>query len=99
MAVAPTQASPAASDRTIPARPDGGRILPMRDPRIGAVAFSINVAGADDVVVKAARWRTNQAAWVAMPMAARIGVMQRWLGNGRMRFAAADADDASSSRC
>ncbi|MEC3951403.1 hypothetical protein [Sphingobium sp. HWE2-09] len=101
MAAAPTQASPAASDRTIPAQTDGGRILPARDPRIGAVAFSIDVAGADDVVVGAARLRADQAAWAAMPMAARIGVMQCWLGGVAKRAdaIATDADDASSSGC
>jgi acyl-CoA reductase-like NAD-dependent aldehyde dehydrogenase len=72
------------------------RRLPVRNPRTGEIDFTLPVANADEVTRKAARLRANQAAWAAKPLAERIGVMQRWLGEVAKRannIAEADAVD------
>ncbi|MBC2776008.1 aldehyde dehydrogenase family protein [Parasphingopyxis marina] len=72
------------------------RTLPVRNPRTGAVDFELTVATSAEVSAKAARLRANQKAWAAMPLAARIGVMARWLGEVQKRandIAEADAVD------
>ena len=56
------------------------RSLPVRNPRTGQVDFMLPVASAADVAAKAATLRANQQAWAAKPLSARIGIMQRWLG-------------------
>jgi acyl-CoA reductase-like NAD-dependent aldehyde dehydrogenase len=74
----------------------GIRTLPVRNPRTGAIDFSLPVSSAEEVAAKAATLRTNQIAWAAMPLADRIAVMRRWLGEVARRnkdIAAADADD------
>lgn len=72
------------------------RTLPVRNPRTGEVDFTLEVATPQEVAAKAERLRANQAAWAAMPLSARIGVMQRWLGEVAKRandIAEADAVD------
>jgi len=72
------------------------RTLPVRNPRTGAIDFTLPVATSAEVAEKAARLRENQKAWAAKPLAARIGVMQRWLGELAKRandIAEADAVD------
>ena len=56
------------------------RSLPVRNPRTGPIDFMLPVVSAADVAAKAAALRANQKAWAAKPLAARIGIMQRWLG-------------------
>jgi acyl-CoA reductase-like NAD-dependent aldehyde dehydrogenase len=72
------------------------RRLPVRNPRTGEIDFTLPVANTDEVTRKAARLRANQVAWAAKPLAERIGVMQRWLGEVAKRandIAEADAVD------
>lgn len=72
------------------------RALPVRNPRTGAIDFTLPVASAAQVHEKAARLREAQKDWGARPLAERIGVMQRWLGEVAKRandIAQADAVD------
>lgn len=72
------------------------RTLPVRNPRTGETDFLLPVSPPEEVAAKAARLRVNQRAWAAMPLAGRIAVMQRWLGEVGKRandIAQADADD------
>ncbi|MGF7168558.1 acyl-CoA reductase-like NAD-dependent aldehyde dehydrogenase [Sphingobium xanthum] len=72
------------------------RTIPVRNPRTGAIDFALPVATAAEVAEKAARLRRNQKAWGEKPLAARIGVMQRWLGEVAKRandISEADAVD------
>jgi succinate-semialdehyde dehydrogenase/glutarate-semialdehyde dehydrogenase len=72
------------------------RTIPVRNPRTGAIDFALPVATAADVAEKAARLRQNQKAWGEKPLAERIGVMQRWLGEVAKRandISEADAMD------
>jgi succinate-semialdehyde dehydrogenase/glutarate-semialdehyde dehydrogenase len=74
----------------------GIHTLPVRNPRTGAIDFSIPISPTEEVAVKAKSLRANQIAWAAMPIGARIGVMRRWLGEVAKRakdIAAADAED------
>ncbi|MBL8552146.1 MAG: aldehyde dehydrogenase family protein [Hyphomonadaceae bacterium] len=76
------------------------RSIPVRNPRTGAIDFNLAVTPSAEVAAKAARLRANQAAWAAMPMGARIGVMARWLGAVKMKAAAlAEADAADTGGC
>lgn len=72
------------------------RTLPIRNPRTGAIDFTLPVANAAQVHEKATRLRANQQQWGARPLAERIAVMQRWLGEVAKRandIAQADAVD------
>ncbi len=72
------------------------RLLPVRNPRTGAVDFTLTVANAAQVREQAAQLRENQKVWGARPLAERIAVMQRWLGEVAKRandIAQADAVD------
>lgn len=72
------------------------RRLPVRNPRSGTADFHLEVSPPGEVAAKAARLRENQKRWGAMPLADRIAVMQRWLGEVGKRaddIAAADAVD------
>src|SRR5512139_831682 len=76
------------------------RTLPVRNPRTGAVDFQLPVASAEEVAEKAARLRANQPAWAALPLAGRIGVMRRWLGEvARRADEIAGADAADTGGC
>ena len=76
------------------------RTLPVRNPRTGEIDFNLNVADAAEVAGKAARLRANQVAWGAMPLAGRIAVMQRFLGEvARRKDAIAQADAADTGGC
>jgi len=76
------------------------RTLPVRNPRTGEIDFNLNVADATEVAGKAARLRANQVAWGAMPLAGRIAVMQRFLGEvARRKDAIAQADAADTGGC
>ena len=76
------------------------RTLPVRDPRTGAIDFTLAVADAAQVAEKAARLRANQAAWGAMPLGRRIGVMQRFLGEvAKRKDAIAQADARDTGGC
>jgi succinate-semialdehyde dehydrogenase/glutarate-semialdehyde dehydrogenase len=72
------------------------RTIPVRNPRTGAIDFALPVATAAEVTEKAVRLRQNQKAWGEKPLAERIGVMQRWLGEVAKRandISEADAMD------
>jgi succinate-semialdehyde dehydrogenase/glutarate-semialdehyde dehydrogenase len=69
-------------------------VLEVRNPRSGEADFTLEVSSADEVAAKAARLRENQRAWAAMPLAARCGVMARWLGEVKAR--AADIGEADA---
>lgn len=76
------------------------RTLAVRNPRNGETEFSLSVASAADVATKAARLRENQKAWSAMGLAARSGVMARWLAEVRKRATEiAEADAADTGGC
>ena len=76
------------------------RTLPVRNPRTGAIDFTLAVADAAQVNEKAARLRANQPAWAAMPLAGRIGIMQRFLGEvAKRKDAIAEADAADTGGC
>ena len=72
------------------------RTLPVRNPRTGAIDFALPVATVEQVRQKAALLRANQPAWGARPLAERVAVMERWLGEVAKRandIAQADAVD------
>jgi acyl-CoA reductase-like NAD-dependent aldehyde dehydrogenase len=76
------------------------RIIAVHDPRTGRIELEMPVATAHEVAQKAARLRANQVAWAAMPLAARINVMQRWLGEVAKRANdIAEADAADTGGC
>jgi len=76
------------------------RTLPVRNPRTGEIDFTLTVADAATVAQKAARLRANQAAWGAMTLGERIGVMQRFLGEvAKHKDAIAEADAADTGGC
>jgi succinate-semialdehyde dehydrogenase/glutarate-semialdehyde dehydrogenase len=76
------------------------RSIPVRNPRTGAIDFALPVATAADVAEKAARLRQNQKAWGEKPLAARIGVMQRWLGEVARRASdISEADAVDTGGC
>jgi acyl-CoA reductase-like NAD-dependent aldehyde dehydrogenase len=69
-------------------------LLDVRNPRTGEADFRLPVSDAGEIAAKAARLRNNQHAWAAMPLAARCGVMARWLGEVRARAAEIGERDA-----
>ena len=74
----------------------GQRTIPVRNPRTGKVDFDLPVTPPEEIRLKAERLRQNQRAWAAQPLEARLGVMQRWLGEVAKRanaIAEADAED------
>ncbi|MCW2337610.1 acyl-CoA reductase-like NAD-dependent aldehyde dehydrogenase [Sphingobium sp. B2D3A] len=76
------------------------RSVPVRNPRSGAIDFMMEIATAEDVAAKADRLRRNQQAWGTKPLAERIGVMQRWLGEVAKRASAiAEADAIDTGGC
>jgi acyl-CoA reductase-like NAD-dependent aldehyde dehydrogenase len=76
------------------------RTLPVRNPRTGAVDFELAVSSPAEVEAKVARLRANQPAWAAMPLAGRIEVMRRWLGEVAKRANdIAEADAADTGGC
>jgi succinate-semialdehyde dehydrogenase/glutarate-semialdehyde dehydrogenase len=76
------------------------RTIAVRNPRTGKTDFELAVATAEAVSLKAARLRENQKAWAAMGLAARTGVMARWLGEVKKRAAAiAEADAEDTGGC
>ncbi|MCW2366028.1 acyl-CoA reductase-like NAD-dependent aldehyde dehydrogenase [Sphingobium sp. B7D2B] len=76
------------------------RSVPVHNPRSGAIDFMMEIATAEDVAAKADRLRRNQQAWGAKPLAERIGVMQRWLGEVAKRASAiAEADAIDTGGC
>ena len=56
------------------------RTIPVRNPRTGSTDFTFPVASAQEVAEKAARLRRNQKVWAARPIAERISIMRRWVG-------------------
>ncbi|MDR2215236.1 MAG: aldehyde dehydrogenase family protein [Nevskiaceae bacterium] len=56
------------------------RTLSVRNPRSGEIEFQMPVASAAEVAARAARLRANQVAWAARPLAERVGIMRRWIG-------------------
>ncbi len=75
-------------------------ILDVRNPRTGKVDHQIPVSSATQVADKAARLRANQAAWEAMGVEARCGVMARWLGQVKQSaMAIGEADAVDTGGC
>ena len=58
----------------------GVRSIPVRNPRTGATDFVFTAASPNEIAQKAARLRRNQKIWAARPIAERIGIMRRWVG-------------------
>jgi acyl-CoA reductase-like NAD-dependent aldehyde dehydrogenase len=58
----------------------GIRSISVRNPRTGAIDFLFTPASADEIAQKAARLRRNQKVWAARPIAERIAIMRRWVG-------------------
>ena len=56
------------------------RTIPVRNPRTGSTDFTFPVASSQEVAEKAARLRRGQKVWAARPVAERIGIMRRWIG-------------------
>ncbi|HWK41833.1 MAG TPA: aldehyde dehydrogenase family protein [Croceibacterium sp.] len=80
--------------------PAGCAVLDVRNPRSGEADFRLEVSSAEEVAIKAARLRQNQRAWAAMPLAARCGVMARWLGEVKARaLEIGEADAADTGGC
>ena len=76
------------------------RMLPVRNPRTGLIDLSIPVSTAGDVTAQAARLRANQATWAARPIAERVGIMRRWLGElGQKVKELGEADAADTGGC
>ncbi len=76
------------------------RTIPVRNPRTGAVDFNLPVSPVGEVAAKAARLRENQKAWGAMPLAVRIGIMQRFLGEvAKRKDVIAQADAVDTGGC
>jgi succinate-semialdehyde dehydrogenase / glutarate-semialdehyde dehydrogenase len=76
------------------------RTLPVRNPRSGQIEFQMPVSSPAEVAQKAVRLRANQVAWAARPLAERVGVMRRWIGEllAKSREIAA-ADGADTGGC
>ena len=76
------------------------RTLPVRNPRTGKVEFDLAVTPPGEIVAKAERLRANQRAWAAMPLADRMNVMRRWLGEvAKRKDVIAEADAADTGGC
>src|SRR5580698_9770327 len=58
----------------------GTRAIPVRNPRTGSTEFTFAAASAQEVAEKAARLRSNQKVWALRPIAERIAIMRRWVG-------------------
>ncbi len=56
------------------------RSISVRNPRTGATDFTFTAASGDEIAQKAARLRRNQKIWAARPVAERIAIMRRWVG-------------------
>lgn len=55
-------------------------VIPVRNPRTGAVDLDLVVSSPGEVASKARRLREGQVQWGARPIAERVAIMQRWLG-------------------
>ena len=76
------------------------RMIPVRNPRTGAVDFDLRVTPPEEIAAKAARLRENQKAWAARPLPERIGIMRRWLGEVAKRASdIAEADAVDTGGC
>lgn len=76
------------------------RTLPVRNPRSGAIDFELRVTPPLELAAKVERLHGNQAAWAALPVQQRVGVMQRWLGEvARRANDIAEADAADTGGC
>jgi len=74
--------------------------LDVRNPRTGKADYQLNVASLQEVAEKAARLCANQAAWGALPVEARCGVMARWLQVVKARAAEiGEADAVDTGGC
>jgi acyl-CoA reductase-like NAD-dependent aldehyde dehydrogenase len=69
-------------------------MLAVRNPRTGRIDFDLKVSSRAEVAEKAARLRTNQAAWEALDIEGRCAVMARWLGAVKARAAEIGEADA-----
>ena len=75
-------------------------MLDVRNPRTGAIDRRPALSSRGEVADKAARLRANQPAWAALPLAARCGVMARWLGEVKARAGdIGEADAADTGGC
>ena len=63
------------------------RTLPVRNPRTGAVDFSLAVSPPEEVAAKAAQLRANQPAWAALR--GELAADVRWLVTQLRRIVAA----------
>lgn len=78
------------------AAPTQEAVLDVRNPRTGITDYKLAVSSRDEVAAKAKRLRENQRQWAAMPLAARCGVMARWLAEvkaGAVKIGERDAVD------
>jgi acyl-CoA reductase-like NAD-dependent aldehyde dehydrogenase len=76
------------------------RTLSVRNPRTGKIDFELPVTPPEEVAAKAAQLRANQKDWGARPLAERIAVMQRWLGEvARRANDIAEADAVDTGGC
>ena len=72
----------------------------VRNPRTGMIDRTLAVSSRAEIADKAARLRANQAAWEALGVAGRCGVMARWLGAVKARAAdIGEADAADTGGC
>jgi len=75
-------------------------MLEVRNPRTGQIDLTLAVSSREQVAEKAARLRARQPAWEAMGVAARCGVMARWLGAVKARAAdIGEADAVDTGGC
>ena len=80
--------------------PDKEMLLDVRNPRTGEADFRLPVSDAGEIAAKAARLRNNQRGWEAMGVAARCGVMARWLGEVKGRATdIGEADAVDTGGC
>src|SRR5688572_1546885 len=79
---------------------DTDMLLEVRNPRTGEADFRLPVSDAREIAAKAARLRANQPGWEAMGVAARCGVMARWLGAVKARaMDIGEADAVDTGGC
>src|SRR6478735_4147334 len=80
--------------------PEQEMLLDVRNPRTGETDFRLPVSDASEIAAKAARLRNNQRDWEAMGVAARCGVMARWLGEVKGRATdIGEADAVDTGGC
>lgn len=80
--------------------PERDAVIDVRNPRTGEADFRLRVSSPEEVAGKAARLRENQRAWAEMPLAARCGIMARWLSEVKARAAdIGEADAADTGGC